>query len=297
MELRHIRYLLAVADHGTFTRAAESLHISQPTLSQQVRQLEKSLGATLIDRSGRTARLTDAGEAYAHHARLALRDLDAGRRAVHDVGDLTRGHLRIAITPTFTAYLVGLLIDRFHTAHPNLTLTVRETTQDIIEADLALDRLDLGIAFAGGHAPGIVGRVLYTEPLSLVANSGHPLIDETSRLPLPRIVEHPLVLLTGDFATRRQLDDHFAAHDVEPRIVVEVSSVSAVIEAVRSSRLITVLPDAITRNHPELVRIPSTPPMPTRDVTLLRRDADYQSSASRAFTSILLDGVAEHLRQ
>ncbi|WP_040718973.1 LysR family transcriptional regulator, partial [Nocardia veterana] len=136
MELRHIRYLLAVADHGNFTRAAESLHISQPTLSQQIKQLERHLGVALLDRSGRTVRLTDAGEAYAQHARLALRDLDAGERAIHDVQDLSRGHLRVAMTPTFTAYLIGPLIHRFRAAHPGITLTVRETTQDRIESDL-----------------------------------------------------------------------------------------------------------------------------------------------------------------
>ncbi len=69
MELRHLRYLLAVADHGNFTRAAEALHVSQPTLSQQIKQLEREVGVPLLDRSGRTVRLTDAGEAYALHGR------------------------------------------------------------------------------------------------------------------------------------------------------------------------------------------------------------------------------------
>ncbi len=124
MEVRHIRYLLAVADHGNFTRAAQSLHISQPTLSQQIKQLERALGVVLLDRSGRTVRLTDVGEAYAHHARLALRDLGTAERAVHDVQDLTRGQLRAAITPTFTAYLIGPLVHRFRSAHPGITLTV-----------------------------------------------------------------------------------------------------------------------------------------------------------------------------
>src|SRR6478735_2675794 len=72
MLLRHIRYLLAVAEHRNFTRAAQALHVSQPTLSQQIRQLEVALGALLLDRTGRSVRLTDAGEAYVSHARRAL---------------------------------------------------------------------------------------------------------------------------------------------------------------------------------------------------------------------------------
>eukprot|EP01030_Chromulinospumella_sphaerica_P027286 gene27286-biopygen24576 len=101
MLLRHIRYLLAVAEHRNFTRAAEALHVSQPTLSQQIKQLEESLGAPLLDRSGRSVNLTDAGQAYVRFARLALQDLQAGTRAMHDVQDLSRGNLRLAMTPTF----------------------------------------------------------------------------------------------------------------------------------------------------------------------------------------------------
>jgi len=84
MLLRHIRYLQAVAEHQNFTRAAEALHVSQPTLSQQIRQLEDLLQVQLLDRSGRTVRVTDAGEAYLRHARRALQDLDAGRRRTQD---------------------------------------------------------------------------------------------------------------------------------------------------------------------------------------------------------------------
>ncbi|WP_197277920.1 transcriptional regulator CynR [Arthrobacter alpinus] len=146
--LRHIRYLTAVAEHQNFTRAAEVLHISQPTLSQQIKQLEKSLAVQLLDRSGRTVRLTDAGETYLSYARRALRELDAGTRAIHDVQDLSRGSLRLAMTPTFTAYIIGPLVERFSTLYPGIFLSVQEMTQDRMEAALAEDTLDLGIAFA-----------------------------------------------------------------------------------------------------------------------------------------------------
>ena len=100
MLLRHLRYLLAVAEHRNFTRAAEALHVSQPTLSQQVRQLEEQLRVQLLDRSGRSVRPTDAGELYLLHARRALRELEAAQRAIHEVRDLSRGRLRLGMTPT-----------------------------------------------------------------------------------------------------------------------------------------------------------------------------------------------------
>ncbi|WP_328401100.1 transcriptional regulator CynR [Nocardia sp. NBC_00403] len=286
MELRHIRYLLAVADHGNFTRAAEALHVSQPTLSQQVRQAERALGVQLLDRSGRTVRLTEAGAAYAHHARLALRDLDAGERAIQDVQDLSRGHLRVAMTPTITAYLIGPLVHQFHAAHPGVTLTVVETTQDRIEADLLADRVDLGIAFTGTHAAGIENVRLFTENLSLVVGSTHTLAARSEPLPVQQLMDHPLALLSRDFATRSHIDEYFDDCEIAPSIGVEANSIGALIEFVRRGSLATVLPDAITRAHPDLLPIALAPALPTRTVELLRRSSAYHSAAARAFSAI-----------
>ncbi len=294
VELRHIRYLLAVADHANFTRAAESLHISQPTLSQQIKQLERTLGVILLDRSGRTVRLTDAGEAYAQHARLALRDLDAGERAVHDVQDLSRGHLRIAMTPTFTTYFIGPLVHRFRTAHPGITLTVRESTQERIEADLLADRLDLGIAFSGSHPVGIDHHALFTETLRLVVGSDHPLAARRGSLPVRQLSREALGLLSPDFATRQDIDAYFAGLGVAPHITVEANSISALLEFVRRGSLATVLPDAIAHEHADLHLVPLSPPLPTRTVELLRRNTAYHSAAARAFAEVVRVAAQEH---
>ncbi len=293
-ELRHLRYLLAVAEHANFTRAAEDLRISQPTLSQQIRQLEKALGVQLLDRTGRTVRLTDTGTAYAHYAQRALRDLAAGERAVLDVQDLSRGHLRLAVTPTFTAYLTGPLVADFYTRHPGITVTVHEMAQDRIEADLLGDRLDLGIAFAGTHAPGIEPTALFTETLSLVVGPHHPDTESHGPLPVTDLRERHLALLSGDFATRRYIDRHFAEHHVQPLIAVEANSISALTEIVTRTPLATVLPDAVTHDHSRLTPIPLTPALPSRTVTLLRRESTYQSAAARAFTHRATDWAHAH---
>ncbi|MFF0388263.1 transcriptional regulator CynR [Kitasatospora sp. NPDC004615] len=290
VELRHLRYLLAVAEQGNFTRAAEELHISQPTLSQQIKQLEKTLGVQLLDRSGRTVRLTDAGAVYTDRARRALRDLAAAERAVHDVQDLSRGHLRLGVTPTFTAYLVGPLAAELHSRHPGIDLTLTEATQDRIEAALLADDLDLGIAFAGDHLPGLAGTPLFTETLALVAGT------ERARampdpLPVKALKDKQLALLTGDFATRGHIDEYFARHRSTPRISVEANSIQALTEIVRRTDLVTVLPDALTHDHPHLAPVPLDPPLPTRTVTLLHREGAYQSVAAHAFTRITRDLV------
>ncbi|MCL3994639.1 transcriptional regulator CynR [Streptomyces lavenduligriseus] len=290
LELRHLRYLLAVAENGTFTRAAEELHISQPTLSQQIKQLERLLGAQLLDRTGRGVRLTDAGEAYAHHARRALRDLAAAERAVHDVRDLTRGHLRLAVTPTFTAYLTGPLAAELHSRHPGVTLTLREMTQDRIEAGLLADEIDLGIAFTGTHLPGITATELFTEALTLVTSARHG-ADDQRALPVENLARMQLALLTGDFATRTHIDDYFARHGINPRTAVEANSIQALTAIVQRTTLATVLPDAIAHDHPHLTLIPLDPPLPVRTVALLTRTDAYQSAAARAFTDLTHDLV------
>ncbi|WP_042385171.1 transcriptional regulator CynR [Streptacidiphilus melanogenes] len=291
LELRHLRYLLAVAEHGNFTRAAEELHISQPTLSQQIRQLERTLGTQLLDRTGRTVRLTDVGQAFAGHARGALRDLAAAEQAVHDVQDLSRGQLRLAVTPTFTAYLVGPLTAELHARHPGVTLAVRETTQDRIETGLLADEFDLGIAFRGRHLPGITATPLYTETLTLVTGARHPTADLAAPLPARELTHQHLALLSGDFATRSHIDGYLAQHGVRPRITVESNSVQALTEVVQRTPLATVLPDAVTHDHPRLSPVPLDPPLPPRTVALLERGEAYRSAAARAFTRIAGDLV------
>ena len=281
MLLRHIRYLLAVAEHRNFTRAAESLHVSQPTLSQQIKQLEESLGAPLLDRSGRSVSLTDAGQAYVRYARLALQDLQAGTRAIHDVQDLRRGHLRLAMTPTFTAYLIGPLLARFNALYPGITLSIEELTQDRIEAALGEDLLDIGIGFTGEHGLEIDCEALFVEELSLVVSASHP--ERTQ----PAWLEQPLVLLNTGFATRRYIDDYCHQQGVKPQIAMEANSISAIIEIVRSTPLATILPRALAEAQAGLHAVAIEPPLPQRTAALLSRKGAYRSAACAAFVALI----------
>ncbi|MDY4299286.1 transcriptional regulator CynR [Pseudomonas salmasensis] len=281
MLLRHIRYLLAVAEHRNFTRAAEALHVSQPTLSQQIKQLEENLGAPLLDRSGRSISLTDAGQAFVRYARLALQDLQAGTRAIHDVQDLRRGHLRLAMTPTFTAYLIGPLLARFNALYPGITLSVEELTQDRIEAALGEDLLDIGIGFTGEHGVEIDCEALFVEELSLVVSASHPARTQ------PAWLEQPLVLLNTGFATRRYIDDYCHRQGVKPQIAMEANSISAIIEIVRSTPLATILPRALAEAQAGLRAVVIEPALPQRTAALLSRKGAYRSAACAAFVALI----------
>ena len=226
---RSIRYLLAVAEHHSFTRAAESLHVSQPTLSQQIMQLEAALNVQLVDRSGRVVRLTDAGEVDLRHARRALGELDAGQRAIHDVQDLSRGSLRLGMTP-ITEYMTTPLLDNFNARNPGILVSAMEMSQDDIEAGVAEDKIDVGIAFTNrlsseARSNEIETHILFIETLSLAVGNAHPLAEQQAPLTKVGLEQESLVLLNTNFALRRHFDLYCLEHGITPRIAVETNSV------------------------------------------------------------------------
>lgn len=291
MLLRHINYFLAVAEHGSFTRAASALHVSQPALSQQIRQLEESLGVSLFDRSGRTIRLTDAGEVWRQYASRALQELGAGKRAIHDVADLTRGSLRVAVTPTFTSYFIGPLMADFYARYPGITLQLQEMPQERMEELLCQDELDVGIAFGGQHASELEAIPLLTENLALVVAQHHPLAGQ-EQVERSQLNDEKLVLLSAEFATREQIDHYCERAGLHPQVVMEVNSVSAVLELIRRTSLSTLLPAAIAMQQHGLHAVCLSPPLLERTAVLLRRKNSWQTSAGKEFVKMTMATVA-----
>jgi len=287
MLLRHLRYLLAVADHGNFTRAAQALHVSQPTLSQQIKQLEDSLGSELLDRSSRVVQPTDTGLAYIEYARRVLRELEAGKRAIHDVQDLTRGTLRLAMTPTFMAYLVGPLIKDFLALYPNIHFEVFELSMVDIEAGLADDSLDIAIAFTDVWNTDIDCSPLFEEKLALMVGRDHPFYERKEPLPLSELDQVPLALLTGSFITRTCINDYCLAHGVRPKVIIEANSVNAILEIVRHAAVATILPEETATEDRTLRKIEFVEAAPQRTAALLRRKNSYQSVVSVEFEKLV----------
>lgn len=291
MLLRHIHYFLAVAEYRGFTRAAEALHVSQPALSQQIKQLEASLGARLFDRSGRQIRLTDAGEAYLVYARQALQALKAGSRAIREVDDLRSGSLKVGVTPTFTAYFIGPLLASFYARYPGIALQLQEMSQESIESLLERDELDVGIAFSDVHSADIEAQPLLTETLALVVGSQHPLAGQKA-VELCRLNDEKFVLLSGEFATREQIDRYSRRASLHLPVIMEVNSISAVLEMVRRTPLATLLPAAIASQHKEIVAIALAPPLLERTAVMLQRKGAWRTAAARAFVALAREYVA-----
>ncbi|WNW09789.1 transcriptional regulator CynR [Pseudomonas sp. DTU_2021_1001937_2_SI_NGA_ILE_001] len=293
MLARHIQYFHAVAEHLSFTRAAASLHVSQPALSQQIRLLEESLGTPLFDRSGRTLRLTDAGEVYLQYVRRASHELREARQAIHDVSDLSRGSLRVAVTPTFTTYLVGPIVAAFHARYPGITLDLREISQERMEDLLITGEVDVGIAFDEIRTADIEAVPLLVETLALVVNRRHRLAGE-ARIDLQSLNAESLVLLSAEFATREQIDRYCRMHGIHPQVKMQVNALGAVLEIVRRTTLSTLLPAKTALAHDDLLAISLDPERLQRTAVLMQRKDAYRSAAARVFIELAKE-VAAHL--
>ena len=284
---RSIRYLLAVAEHQSFTRAAEALYVSQPTLSQQIKQLEEALGVQLLDRSGRTVQLTDAGQVYLRHARRALAELEAGKQAVSEVEDLSRGLLRLGMTPV-TEYLTTSLLEEFGARYPGIMVNAMEMSQDQIEAGVAENNIDVGIAFT--HTPAteawsgkIEMHTMFKEPLSLAVGESHALCGKQMPVTADVLEKEALVLLSPNFALRRHFDLYCLEHGITPHIVIETNSLSMIVQSVSLGRLVTVLPTTIACTHSGLYAVPMLPELPNHTIALICSKSSYKSPACRAF--------------
>ncbi len=286
---RSLQYLVAIAEYGSYTRAAEALHVSQPTLSQQIKQLEESLQSPLLDRSGRSVQLTNAGEIYIHHARRAWGELDGGARAIHDVQNLSRGSLRLGWTP-ITDYLTCSLLENFNSLYPGININTLEMPQDDIEVSVAESRIDIGIVFSKPFAPTtrpneLETVVLFEEKLCVAVGRSHPRVKQQERMSAQNLGQESLALLNNDFALRRHVDEYCSKYDIEPRFAIESNSLSAIISLIKHRPLATILPRSIVRQQ-GLHAINLSPEMPRKEITLIYRRDGYKSPATVAFSEL-----------
>jgi LysR family transcriptional regulator, cyn operon transcriptional activator len=289
MLLRPIRYLKAVADHGSFTRAASALHVSQPALSQQIREFEERMGVQLLDRTGRKVRPTDAGEAYLRHVQRALDELEVGSRAIRDVEDLSSGALRVGFTPSFAIYLLAPLIKRYRDRFPGIVLTVTEMAQEEMERAVSTDALDVGLAFSDVVAQDVEWLPLHAERLSLIVGQEHPAASGDREMDTIALAAESLALRGPTIATRVTVDRYLRRHRVQPHVAVEANSIAAIVEIVGATRLATILPVTVAQEHVCLSVVRLTPAIESRRVALLQRRGGYRTAASRAFVAVAKD--------
>jgi DNA-binding transcriptional LysR family regulator len=296
MELRQLRYFVTVVEEAGFTRAAERLHLAQPGLSAQVRQLERELGQPLLDRSGRSVRPTEVGEAVLPYARAALAAVDGVRQTVEAYTGLLRGRVAVGLVPGTLAHafdVAGQLAD-FHDAHPQVEVTLTEDTSDRMLAALRRGELDLAVIGVAGQAPpaGIDLCVVIDEPLVAAAVPGHPLLieyDGADGVPPAALRGHRLISLPRGTGMRGVLERLCAEAGFRPHIAFEAATPDALCRLAARGLGVAVLPGLGPR--PALATLPVADPRARGRVALAWRSEGPLLPAARELLGRLRKGM------
>ncbi len=285
MELRHLRYFLAVAESLSYTRAADTLHLTQPTLSQQIKQLEQDLDTVLFDRVGRTIRLTAAGEVFRQHAERALKEITTARSALDELEGLAHGSLTIGVFQSFNSSLLPPILAEFSASHPGIRVSVRQLPARDMEDLLTKGKLDIGIAYSPTVSDRMEIEELFDEPMMLVVGKKHP-YSRRPEIHVDQLRDQPLILLTPEFPSRQLLSQWFDAAGFQPRITIEINSTDAILATVKCSRLATIQTERMAKVVPGLSCIRLKPRL-TRTVAILWHRDSYRSAAARAFAAMI----------
>lgn len=258
MEIHQLRYVVAVAEASSFTKAAAALHVAQPGVSAQIRLLERELGQDLFDRSGRQVRLTDAGEAVMPYARSALAAIDGVREAAEEIGGLLRGHIAFGTVTSHGADLSSLL-SAFHRDHPAITITLTEAGREELVAALLEGRLDGAIVALGARPlEGLGLQVIDDQPLVAAVAAHDPLAQRRS-ITLARLCERTLICLPTGSGVRSILETASRAAGLTPNVAFEASSPRALVSLVGQGLGVAVVPAPYVRNRDGVVALEIRP--------------------------------------
>ncbi|QCX74977.1 HTH-type transcriptional regulator GltC [Streptomyces sp. YIM 121038] len=308
MELRQLRYFLTVVEEANFTRAAARLHVAQPGVSAQVRQLERELGQRLLDRSGRTVTVTEAGAAVLPYARAALAAVEGMRQTADEFTGLLRGRVTLGVVSGSATGMFGVaeLLADFHDDHPHVEIALTEDTSERMLAALRAGELDIALVGPTTDTPpqGVLWDIVVDEPLAAVVAEGDPLIAyveeraglaETATapgLPLAALAERPLICLLRGTGLRAALERACAQAGFAPRVAFEAAAPDLVTQLAARGLGVAVFP-ATEAEVAELGlrALPFAEPVPRGRIALARRADGPQGPAAHAFLTRLQEAL------
>jgi LysR family transcriptional regulator, hydrogen peroxide-inducible genes activator len=238
--LRQLRYFDALVRHGHFGRAAEACTISQPALSMQIKEMERTLGGALLERSARQVALTQFGEGLLQRVRDILRSVDELGDFARAAQDRLAGRLRVGMIPTIAPYLLPKVIENLARLHPELDIHVRETLTPKLIKEVAEGRLDTAIVALPVSEPSLTEVALFTENFLLV----RPGAAEGTPVPSRDMLrEMRLLLLEEGHCFRDQALSFCNMRSSPPREVLDASSLSTLVQMVGAGIGVTLIPE------------------------------------------------------
>src|SRR6266403_4732143 len=287
LDIRHLRYFLAVAEAGSFSRAADRLGISQPSVSQQMRDLEAGLRVPLFQRRGKRILLTPRGLIFQEHARAILHQLENFLQELNSEPGQLRGELHLGVIPVLNVPLVPHLLGSFTADHPAISIIVEEISSTEIETALEEGRMDVGLGFLTRHSPNLRYERLCNDEFALIVAQNHPWwkrrVIQFSELP-----QHRLLQLSDTFVMRRMTDQICLNHHVRPRTVAELNAIETLLRSLAPLKAAAIMPKIALRGREglKLKAIRLQGKKLGVDIGLLRLSDSLGNSAVSAFTTL-----------
>lgn len=230
--LRQLQVFEAVARHLSFSRAAEELHLTQPAVSMQIKQLEESVGLPLFEQIGKKIFLTDAGKEVHHYSRSIAQQLAEAEAVLGEMKGLKRGKLNISVVSTAN-YFAPQLLALFCQRNRNVTLSLNVINREELINQLANNEMDLGVMGLPPDGLDIDAEPFMENPLAVIASPSHPLALERN-IPLPRLAQETFIVREPGSGTRSAMERFFAQHNLTLSTGMEMSTDEAIKQAVQA---------------------------------------------------------------
>lgn len=300
MNLEQLRGFSEIAETGNFTRAAERLHIAQPTLSRQISTLEAELGMELLHRARGHISLTAAGERMLPLARRMLADAETARTEMAELAGLRRGRIRLGATPTLCTSLVAEVLAEFHARYPGIDIEILESGSRTLIAALLEGALDLALivtSVASDAARAVLElEPILTERLVVVsaAAGDDPFAGAPGAIEVAELARVPQIAFPENYELRVATDAAFRAHGLMPLVAVEGVEMDAALRFAERGIGVAVVPAMVAALHPDLRAAPLADPALSRTVSIARR-VDMAPAHANAALQGLIRRVADRL--
>ncbi len=284
MEIHQLRYFVAVADEGSFSRAAAQEHVAQPSLSQQIQKLEAEVGERLFDRLPRSVVLTDAGQCLLTFARKILVEIANARHSVDELNREVIGQLAVGAIPTIAPYVLPELIGKFHEHYPKVRLEVFEDTTENLVRRLDDGELDIALASTCGESPTLELHSLGREPLSVLLSNKHRLAKK-KQIKWSDLKSETFLLLHEMHCLSNQVHQFLASHHLQPELALQGAQLITIARMAAARLGVSLVPQMMVEDElvPGCVSVPFRPPAPERELNLLRNPLRLRSKAVAAF--------------
>ncbi|OXM86469.1 LysR family transcriptional regulator [Paenibacillus rigui] len=296
MDIRHLQYVLELARTNSFTKAAEALHITQPTLSKMIKNLEEELGIELFLRIGKRVELSEEGRAILGKAQDIVNSFHDLEREIHDLTHLQKGSIRIGLPPMAGSSFFPKVMQRFRDKYPGVTIHMVEDGSLKIEAEVASGHLDMGVVLLPTDAELFETYTIIKEQLKLVVHPSHPFADR-KEVPLAELAEETFILFSEDFALHDRIITECVRAGFRPQVLYKSSQWDFIGEMVAANLGIALLPEPICRVlNPARVRIlPLVHPTLPWHLAMIWRKQMYLSFAAREWIRLTQECFEEGL--